>query len=63
MCAYAHECGVPERVHVRARAGAHLVLLDPHFIVVCGLWLHRIVWCLVNGKIFGKKLLNIKCVF
>jgi hypothetical protein len=35
----------------------------PYCDVICGLWLHRIFrHYLINGTIFGKKLLNIKCV-
>ena len=33
-------------------------------IAICGLCLHHIFWhYLINGTIFGKELLNIKCVF
>ena len=60
------------RADVDARAWvcacAHVALLIQHatrrHVVICDLWLHHIFrHYLINGTIFGKMLLDVKCVF
>ena len=64
VCARVCGCGC------RAQTCAHacVALLTQHatrrHIAICGFWFHRIFrHYLINCVVFGKKLLNIKCVF
>ena len=55
-------------VDSRACACARVALFIQHatsrYIVICDLWLHHIFrHCLINGTIFGKILLHVRCVF
>ena len=69
VCVRACVCGwVGVGARARACACARVALLIQHaarrHIVICGLWLYHIFQhYLINGTIFGKNLLNIKCVF
>jgi hypothetical protein len=72
MCARArvHACVVPGSASVCMRVCACRLYYPackayaPCCDVTCGLWFHHIFrHYLINGTIFGKKLLGIKCVF
>ena len=63
VCVGRGSVGVCVRVRARSFADAVCKAYVPYCDVNCDLWLyHMFRHYLITGKIFGKNLLNIKCV-